>query len=202
MFLFEISVCYGIYTGNSLQVPTIKIVWPLWDRCKDRQIKPVTEVTPSRGPPKLKLAGKEKENIQGKGLSDWGAGILSVEKFALIRVYADLRKGAGCVSGMGRSHTVQRDHDGQLGELAVGSHAWLPSTNTNTRNDLLSNLPFLLFFLPLIVNIPSLLKLASQLKLNTDYEPSNGSGVFFFFLHPTNNWDGMHLNKPKVISLF
>lgn len=84
----------------------------------------------SRGPPKLRAGGKEKENIQGKGLSDWGAGTLSVQKFTLIGVNADLRKGVGCVSGKRRSHSVQKDHDGQLGELAVGSHPWLPSTNT------------------------------------------------------------------------
>lgn len=52
-----------------------------------------------------------------------------MEKFALIGANADL-KGVGCVSGKGRSHGVPKDHDGQLGELAVGSHLWLPSTNT------------------------------------------------------------------------
>ena len=119
-----------------------------------------------------------------------------MEKFALIGVNADLRKAAGCVSAMGRSHSVQKDHDGQLGELAVGSHAWLPSADTNTQDDLLSNLPFLLFFLPLIVNIPSLLKLASQLKLNTDSEPSNRSGGFFLLTpHQQLGWHAFEQTK-------
>lgn len=53
-----------------------------------------------------------------------------MEKFALMGVNADPEEEAGCVSREERSHSVQKDHDSQLGELAVGSHPWLPSTNT------------------------------------------------------------------------
>lgn len=124
-----------------------------------------------------------------------------MQKFALIGVNADLRKGVGCVSGKGKISQCSEGPRWPVRRAGCGKPSLAPEHKHDTWNDLLSNLPSLLFFLPLIVNIPSLLKLASQLKLNTDSEPSNHFGVFFF-LHPTNNWDGMHLNKPKVISLF
>lgn len=77
-----------------------------------------------------------------------------------------------------------------------GKPSLAPERKHDTRNDLLSNLPSLLFFLPLIVNIPSLLKLASQLKLNTDSEPSNHFGVFFLLTpHQQLGWHAFEQTK-------
>lgn len=75
---------------------------------------------------------------------------------------------------------IQKDQTVHL-ELAFES---LPSCqSTDTQNDLLSNL--LYTFFPLIVNTPSLLKSASQLKLNTDSKPPNHFGLFFSYTPPT-----------------
>lgn len=93
---------------------------------------------------------------------------------------------------------LQKDQSVHLEELAWKVLPWCQSTDT--QNDLLSCLlspSFPAFDSKHIISVKICFPAETEHRLQTIK-----SLWTFLFLHSTNNWGGMHLNKPKVISLF
>lgn len=89
----------------------------------------------------------------------------------------------GYLSGKGGSHGAPEGP--KWPPRRAGLRKALPCVRAQTSKMISWAISSLLSFLPLIVNTPSLLKSASQLKLNTDSQLPNCFGLFSSYTPPT-----------------